>query len=67
MLSPLLGFKEGPKLVIRPERGCPLSRTFCALPPDHKVEDSIPILLWRKLKLRVPKVTKLINLLVHIF
>lgn len=65
----MLGFKEDPELVSG-QRGSALYEALSVLvlfPSDLKVEDSIPISVGRKLKLRVPEVTKQMNLSTHIY
>lgn len=67
MFSLVLGFKEDPELVSG-QRGNVLYQVLSVFyPPDLKVEDSIPISLWRKLKHRIPEITKLMILSAHIY
>lgn len=67
MLSPVLGFKEDPELVSGQRQSALYQALSVQYPPDLKVEDSIPISLRRKLKLRVPEVTKLMDQSTHIY
>lgn len=67
MLSLVLGFKKDPELVSG-QRGNVLYQALSVFyPPDLKVEDSTPISLSRKLKHRVPEITKLMILSTHIY
>lgn len=67
MLSLVLGFKKDPELVSG-QRGNVLYQALSVFyPPDLEVEDSSPISLSRKLKHRVPEITKLMILSTHIY
>lgn len=68
MLSPVLGFRDDPELVSG-ERSALYQAlfVFVLFLPVLKVEDCIPTLVWKKPKLIVREVTKLMNLLMHVY
>ena len=65
----MLGFKEDPSLDSG-GGGSALHQALSVLvlfPSDFKAEDSIPISLGRKLKLRAPEVTEPLNLSTYVY